>query len=277
MKSQERHKLKENEFARTVVHAREVLATRQRDVMWAVAVIVALLAIVGGYAWWRQSTASRGTDLLASALAVYEAPVVPVAAPAPGSPAPVQQPGTYPYRAGQARSGASQVPGGRRPLPVDSGRHRRQVSRRRDPRDARALQRGGTAISGSRVESRIQPVWTHRPPRARPGAGRPEEVRQCDHALHRVEPGHELAAARRRRADAARASVRARRAKGRGGPRVHARHRGVPGVALLHGCEARARRRQKVVALSYQLSAVSYQLLARNRLEAPGSELKADG
>ena len=32
MKSQERHKLKENEFARTVVHAREVLATRQRDV-----------------------------------------------------------------------------------------------------------------------------------------------------------------------------------------------------------------------------------------------------
>ena len=95
MKSQERHKLKENEFARTVVHAREVLATRQRDVTWAVAVIVALLAIVGGYAWWRQSTASRGTDLLASALAVYEAPVVPVAAPAPGSPAPVQQPGTY--------------------------------------------------------------------------------------------------------------------------------------------------------------------------------------
>ena len=32
MKSQERHKLKENEFARTVVHAREVLATRQRDI-----------------------------------------------------------------------------------------------------------------------------------------------------------------------------------------------------------------------------------------------------
>ncbi len=95
MKSQERHKLKENEFARTVVHAREVLATRQRDVTWAVAVIVALLAIVGGYAWWRQSTASRGTDLLASALAVYEAPVVPVAPPSPGSPAPVQQPGTY--------------------------------------------------------------------------------------------------------------------------------------------------------------------------------------
>jgi TolA-binding protein len=95
MKSQERHKLKENEFARTVVHAREVMASRQKDIGWAVAVVVLLLAIVGGYTWYRQSTASRGTELLAAALAVYEAPVVPPAAPAPGSPAPVQQPGTY--------------------------------------------------------------------------------------------------------------------------------------------------------------------------------------
>ena len=95
MKSQERHKLKENEFARTVVHARDVLATRQRDITWAVAVVVALLAIVGGYTWWRQSTAGRGTELLASALAVYEAPVVPLAAPTPGGAPPVQQPGTY--------------------------------------------------------------------------------------------------------------------------------------------------------------------------------------
>ena len=95
MKSQERHKLKENEFARTVVHAREVMAARQKDIGWAIAVVVVLLAIVGGYLWWRQSTASRGTELLATALAVYESPVVPAAAPAPGSPAPVQQPGTY--------------------------------------------------------------------------------------------------------------------------------------------------------------------------------------
>ena len=95
MKSQERHKLKENEFARTVEHAREVLSTRQRDITWIVLVVVTLLAIVGGYPWWRNSTATRGTDLLASALAVYEAPVVPAAAPAPGSLPPVQQPGTY--------------------------------------------------------------------------------------------------------------------------------------------------------------------------------------
>jgi TolA-binding protein len=95
MKSQERHKLKENEFAQAVGQARDVLANRQRDITWMVVVVVLLLAGVGGYTWWRQSTANRGTDLLASALAVYEAPVVPVAPPAPGSPAPVQQPGTY--------------------------------------------------------------------------------------------------------------------------------------------------------------------------------------
>jgi TolA-binding protein len=95
MKSQERHKLKENAFANTVGHARDAIADRQRDVTWAVVAVVALLAIVGGYTWWRQSTASRGTDLFATALAVYQAPVVPLPPPTPGGAPPVQQPGTY--------------------------------------------------------------------------------------------------------------------------------------------------------------------------------------
>ncbi|HEY8173988.1 MAG TPA: tetratricopeptide repeat protein [Dehalococcoidia bacterium] len=95
MKSQERHKLKENAFANTVVHAREAIAARQRDIVWAVAVVVGLLAIVGGYAWWRQSTAGRGTELFATALAVYQAPVIPLPPPTPGGAPPVPQPGTY--------------------------------------------------------------------------------------------------------------------------------------------------------------------------------------
>jgi TolA-binding protein len=95
MKSQERHKLKENEFARTVAHARAALEARRRDLIWGLVVVIALLASVGVYAGWRQVRSGRATQLLATALAVYQAPVVPPAAPAPGSPAPVQQPGTY--------------------------------------------------------------------------------------------------------------------------------------------------------------------------------------
>lgn len=95
MKSQERHKLKENDFASTVLHARDALESRRRDLLWGLVVVIALLASVGAYAGWQQVRSSRSTELLASALAVYEAPVVPPQAPSPGSPAPVPQPGTY--------------------------------------------------------------------------------------------------------------------------------------------------------------------------------------
>jgi len=95
MKRQERHKLKENEFARTVMQARAAIETRRGDLVWGLIVVIALLASVGAYAGWRQARTGRATELLANALAVYQAPVVPPAAPAPGSPAPVPQPGTY--------------------------------------------------------------------------------------------------------------------------------------------------------------------------------------
>lgn len=95
MKRIERHKLKENEFAKTVAHARETLEGRKRDITVMALVVVVLLVGVAGYLWWRQSRASAANEMLATALAIYEAPVVPIPAPAPGSPAPVQQPGTY--------------------------------------------------------------------------------------------------------------------------------------------------------------------------------------
>jgi TolA-binding protein len=95
MKSQERHKLKENEFAKTVQHATAALDARRRDLVWGLIVVVVLLVAVGGYTAYRQSRANRATESLATALAIYQSPVVPMAAPAPGSPAPVQQPGTY--------------------------------------------------------------------------------------------------------------------------------------------------------------------------------------
>jgi TolA-binding protein len=95
MKSTERHKLKENEFARTVAHARDVMQTRGRDVATIVIVVIAAAALAAGYAWWRQSRNAKANAVLAEALAVEEAPVIAPVAPAPGSPLPVQQSGTF--------------------------------------------------------------------------------------------------------------------------------------------------------------------------------------
>src|SRR6476619_6142557 len=95
MKSTERHRLKENEFAHTVARAREVIDTRGRDMAMVGAAVVAALVLAFGYMAWRHSRDAKANTMLAAALAVAEAPVVAPAAPAPGSPMPVQQPGTF--------------------------------------------------------------------------------------------------------------------------------------------------------------------------------------
>jgi predicted negative regulator of RcsB-dependent stress response len=95
MKSTERHKLKQNEFGRTVAQAREVVAERQREITTAIIAVVALLVAVGGYFAFRASRDGKATTLLASALAVAEAPIMAPPPPAPGSPPPIQPPGTY--------------------------------------------------------------------------------------------------------------------------------------------------------------------------------------
>ncbi len=95
MKRIERHKLKENEFARTVEHAREVLTERRHGITLALVALVVVIVAIGGYVTWRSSQQSRANGMMASALAVFEAPVVPPAPPAPGSAPPLPQPGTY--------------------------------------------------------------------------------------------------------------------------------------------------------------------------------------
>jgi len=96
MKSTERHRLKENEFARSVARARDVMETRRGDITRVVIAVVAIAVVVGGYSAWRQSKNTKANSALAAGLAVYEAPVMTAAAPAPGSPLPVQQSGTFP-------------------------------------------------------------------------------------------------------------------------------------------------------------------------------------
>lgn len=95
MKRIERHKLKENEFARTVAQAREVVQTRAGLIGKIGTALVILLILAGGYAWWRQARDARANARLASALATYQMPVIPPQPPAPGSPPPVPQPGTF--------------------------------------------------------------------------------------------------------------------------------------------------------------------------------------
>ena len=95
MKATERHKLKENEFATSVAHAKDVMQSRQGDIIKIVLALLVLLVAVGGYSWWRSARDSKANAALAAALAVHEMPVVPVPPPAPGSPPPVPQPGTF--------------------------------------------------------------------------------------------------------------------------------------------------------------------------------------
>jgi TolA-binding protein len=95
MKATERHKLKEDEFAKSVARARQVIDTRGRDITRVVIGVVAVLILAGGFVMWKQAKAARANTSLAAALAVYEAPVVAPTAPAPGSPIPVPQAGTF--------------------------------------------------------------------------------------------------------------------------------------------------------------------------------------
>ena len=95
MKSTERHKLKENEFAHTVARTREIVDQRRKEITTIAIAVIAVSVAVGGYFAWRASRDNKSEALLATALATVEAPVYTPPPPAPGSPPPVQPPGTY--------------------------------------------------------------------------------------------------------------------------------------------------------------------------------------
>jgi tetratricopeptide (TPR) repeat protein len=91
MKAQERHHLKQNEFATTVARVSDsVRGNPQRIMMWLVAA-VAVVAVVGGYFWWRGRQANEAGAVLASAMVVMQSPIVP----APTLPGATQAPGTF--------------------------------------------------------------------------------------------------------------------------------------------------------------------------------------
>lgn len=95
MKRTERHKLKQNEFVRVVARVQDTVLARSADIVKLLVVLIVVIVLAGVYAWWRGAQEASANALLAAALATYETPVVPPQPPAPGSPPPLPQPGTF--------------------------------------------------------------------------------------------------------------------------------------------------------------------------------------
>ncbi len=105
MRRSERRHLKENAFAVAVGNLQERVQRARRGLMTALVVGAGLVLVLGGYAWWSGQSATRAGTLLADALVVADAQVVPPPAPAPPDAADAatdaqtdfaQPPGTYP-------------------------------------------------------------------------------------------------------------------------------------------------------------------------------------
>jgi hypothetical protein len=107
MRTSERHHLKDNELALALQHANEWATTNQRNLGLIFGGIVFIAGAIGGYIYWRNSVDDKAHSLLAQAMVVESARVVPpspLAAPVPasnstpGAPVavPLQPPGTYP-------------------------------------------------------------------------------------------------------------------------------------------------------------------------------------
>ncbi len=77
MRREERHHLKENALAVFLSDLQDSLSERGRTVAVVVALVVVGVVAAGGYAAWQESQRQRAGDLLAEALTVLEAEVVP--------------------------------------------------------------------------------------------------------------------------------------------------------------------------------------------------------
>ncbi|MBK5299411.1 MAG: tetratricopeptide repeat protein [Vicinamibacteria bacterium] len=96
MKTTERHGLKHNEVADTLQGAYLQLERNRKAILIIAGVVAAVACVWGGYSYFAAQKEARAGALLAQALVVAEAQVVPPIAPAPGQTAPPAAPGTYP-------------------------------------------------------------------------------------------------------------------------------------------------------------------------------------
>ena len=96
MKRSERYHLKRNVLAASMAHAEEALRRRRREVIAGVSVGLVLALAIGGYYFRQRHIASRAGALLAEAVVIVQAPVVPPPAPEPEAPGTDPEPGEAP-------------------------------------------------------------------------------------------------------------------------------------------------------------------------------------
>lgn len=92
MKAHERHQLKQNEVARTTARVVETVAEHRDRIMLISVIVLLVVAIGGGYFYWRKRTNDKAGSMLGVAMAVGQSPIVP----APTVPGAAQAPNTYP-------------------------------------------------------------------------------------------------------------------------------------------------------------------------------------
>ena len=100
MKTTERHHLKDNELAMALGYVQGWLTNNQRSLLTTLGAIVLVGGGVAGYAAWQSSVDTKARTLLAEAMVIEEARVMPPGPP-PGTTndptaIPGQAPGTYP-------------------------------------------------------------------------------------------------------------------------------------------------------------------------------------
>lgn len=96
MKTSERHHLKENDFATTVAHVSETLATNQRSILLGGVALLVVAILGAGYWYWQRQQLEEASALLAAARVIATAPITPPQLPTINGPAPPPQPGGFP-------------------------------------------------------------------------------------------------------------------------------------------------------------------------------------
>jgi len=100
MKAQERHHLKENEFATTAARVADQIAANRSTITMILGAAVVIAALVGGYFYIQSQKYNQASAMLGTALTIERSPIV-AASTLPGA---TQTAGTYPTEAARSEA-----------------------------------------------------------------------------------------------------------------------------------------------------------------------------